>query len=231
MSNAPAYGAYRTGRLWAAAGVSFGVLFVGSGFALLSLLEFDERCSHGMVQGPGRLRDVRNQAFPPATICEFEGGDVSAGGTGILGAVLWLSLLALAVSVVAALLAECFEPPAEHHLAEPVSRADKLRRTGTAFFVTGSVFLMFYALVAWQLFTGPSSSCSAGSDWGSNSPRTLDYSFFPPQATCQYSSGMTRQMVPEWAQSLAVVLAVPALIAGVGFVLAWRRWWSERRRP
>lgn len=217
--------------MWAVAGVSTGVVLIGSVLALFGMLEFDERCSQGLVTGPGRLLDVRDRVFPPATICEFEGGDVSAGGTGVLGAVLWLSMLCLVLCVLTALIAECFEARLDRELVVPMSRAGKLRRTGTALFVTGSVFLMFYALVGWRLFTGPSSVCSSGAEWASNPPRTLDHSFIPPQATCQYTSGMTRQMHPDWVGGLVLASAVPALIAGVGFALAWRRWWRERRDP
>ncbi|MFE5813136.1 hypothetical protein ACFQ6S_06985 [Streptomyces sp. NPDC056479] len=230
MSNVHAYGGYRTGGLWAAAGISFGAVVVGSGLALFGMLEFDEQCSHGLVEGPGRLLRVRDQAFPPATICEFERGEVSSvGGSGVLSVLLWGSLLVLVVCLFAALVAECFEPRLGSNQVVPMSRVAKLRRTAAAFFVTGSGFLLFYALAGWQLFTGPSSVCSAGADWGFHPPKTLEYSFFPPQATCQYASGETWQMNPDWVASLAVELAVPALIAGVGFVLACRRWGVERR--
>ncbi|MER5753220.1 hypothetical protein [Streptomyces sp. NPDC002088] len=230
MSNARTHGGYRTGGLWAAAGISFSAVVLGSGLALFGMLEFDERCMHGLTQGPGRLLRVRDQAFPPATICEFERGEVSSvGGSGVLSALLWVSLSALVLCLLAALIAECLEPRLGSDLVVPMSRAEKLRRTGAAFFVAGSVFLMFYALAGWRLFTGPSSVCSAGADWGTNTPRTLEYSFFPPQATCQYTSGLTRQMNPDWVASLSMELAAPALIAGVGFVLAWRRWRLERR--
>ncbi|MDG4863423.1 hypothetical protein P8605_35310 [Streptomyces sp. T-3] len=230
MSNVRMSGSYRTGGLWIAAAISFGAVVVGSGWAGFGMLEFDERCSHGMVPGPGRLLRVRDQAFPPATICEFAGGEVSSiGGSGVLSALLWVSLLVLVICLFAALVAECFEPRLGSDLVMPMSRAEKLARTAAAFFVTGSGFLMFYAWVGWRLFTGPSSVCSAGADWGSHAPRTLEYSFFPPQATCQYASGEKWKINPDWMASLAVELAVPALIAGVGFVLAWRRWRSERR--
>jgi len=224
------YGSYRTAGLWVAAGISFGAVVVGSALALLGMFEFDEDCMHGLVKGPGRLHNVRNQAFPPATICEFEHGDItSVGGGVVLGGLLWLSMLVLVVCVLGALIAEWFEPRLDSALAEPMSRAAKLRRTGVALFVTGSVFLMFYALAGWKLLAGPSSACSAGADWGINAPKTLEYSFFPPQATCRFTSGMTRRMNPDWVASLATELAVPVLLAGVGFVLAWRRWHSERR--
>lgn len=221
MSNARTYGGYRTGGLWVATGISFGAVVVGSGLALLGMFEFDERCMQGMTQGPGRLLRVRDQAFPPATICEFQHGDVSSiGGRGVLSVLLWGSLLVMVTCLLVALIAECFDPRLGSDLVVPMSRGERLRRTGTAFFVTGSVFLMFYALVGWRLFAGPSSVCSVGADWGTNAPKTLEYSFFPPQATCQYTSGLTRRMNPDWMASLAMELAVPALIAGVGFALA-----------
>ncbi|MFI9048244.1 hypothetical protein [Streptomyces sp. NPDC053427] len=230
MSNALEHGGYRTGGLWIAAGISLGAVVVGSGLALFGMLEFDERCMQGVTQGPGRLLRVRQQAFPPATFCEFQHGEVSSiGGRGVLGVLLWGSLLALVTCLFVALIAECFDPRVGSDLVKPMSRAEKLRRTWTALFVTGSVFLMFYALAGWRLFAGPSSACSAGADWGTQAPKTLEYSFFPPQATCRYTSGLTRQMNPDWVASLAMELAVPTLIAGVGFVLAWRRRGAERR--
>ncbi|KUJ49783.1 hypothetical protein AB0N87_08790 [Streptomyces sp. NPDC093228] len=230
MPNVRTHGSYRTGGLWAGAGISFGALVVGCGVALLDMLEFDERCNHGLIRGPGRLLRVREQAFPPATVCEFERGDVSSvGGTGVLGALLWLGMVALVVCLVVALVAEWFEPRLGSDLVVPTTRGRKLRRTGTAFFVTGSVFLMLYALAGWKLFTGPASVCSAGADWGADAPRTLAYSFFPPQATCQYTSGLTRRMNPEWVASLLMESAVPALLAGVGCALAWLRLRAERR--
>ncbi|MFF3346533.1 hypothetical protein [Streptomyces sp. NPDC002779] len=194
------------------------------------MIEFDERCMQGLTTGPGELLRTREQAFPPATVCEFQHGDVvSIGGRGVLGVLLWGSLLVMVVCLFVALIAECCEPPLGSDLVEPRSRTEKLRRTGTALFVTGSVFLMFYALAGWRLFTGPSSVCSAGGDWGEHAPRTLEYSFFPPQATCQYTSGMTRRMNPDWLASLTVQLSLPALVAGIGFALAWRRCRSGSR--
>ncbi|MGW0598901.1 hypothetical protein ACWD11_17365 [Streptomyces sp. NPDC002776] len=194
------------------------------------MIEFDERCMQGLTTGPGELLRTREQAFPPATVCEFQHGDVvSIGGRGVLGVLLWGSLLVMVVCLFVALIAECCEPPLGSDLVEPRSRTEKLRRTGTALFVTGSVFLMFYALAGWRLFTGPSSVCSAGGDWGEHAPRTLEYSFFPPQATCQYTSGMTRRMNPDWLASLTVQLSLPALLAGIGFALAWRRCRSGSR--
>ncbi|MDX3454493.1 hypothetical protein PV396_21520 [Streptomyces sp. ME02-8801-2C] len=229
MPNTRTYGSYRTGGLWAAAGISFGAVIVGSAVALFGMLEFDERCQQGLVTGPGALRHVRNQPFPPATVCEFERGDVtSVGGGLVLGGLLWLSMLVLVICLFAALIAEWFEPRLGGPWVTPISRTAKLRRTGTAFFVTGSAFLMFYALAGWKLLAGPASACSTGADWGTNPPRTLQYSFLPPQATCQYTSGMTRRMNPDWVASLATELAVPALVAGVGFALAWWRWRSDR---
>ncbi|MFI1353332.1 hypothetical protein ACH4TV_07080 [Streptomyces sp. NPDC020898] len=230
MSKTRTYGGYRTGGLWATVGLSFGAVMVGSALAAFGMTEFDEQCMHGLVTGPGELRNVRDQPFPPATVCEFENGDVtSIGGGWVLGTFLWLSMIALVVCLFAALIAEWFEPPLGSGLVVPRTRAAKLRRTGAAFFVTGSAFLMIYALAGWKLLAGPSSACSAGADWGTQPPRTLEYSFLPPQATCQYTSGLTRQMNPGWLASLATELAVPALMAGVGFALAWRRWSSERR--
>lgn len=90
--------------------------------------------------------------------------------------------------------------------------------------MTGSVFLIFYALAGRHLLAGPSSACAAGADWGTNPPRTLTYSFLPPQATCQYTSGLTRRMNPDWVASLATELAVPAVVAGAGFGVALWRW-------
>ncbi|MFI9769694.1 hypothetical protein ACIHJG_22885 [Streptomyces sp. NPDC052415] len=194
------------------------------------MIEFDERCMQGLTTGPGELLRTRDQAFPPATICEFQHGDVaSIGGRGVLGVLLWCCLLVMVVCLFVALIAECCEPPLGSDLVVPRTRTEKLRRTGTALFVTGSVFLMCYALAGWQLFAGPSSVCSAGGEWGEHAPRTLEYSFFPPQATCQYTSGMTRRMNPDWLASLTVQLSLPALLAGIGFALAWRRWAVERR--
>ena len=230
MSNTRTYGGYRTGGLWIAAGISFGAVVVGSALALFGMLEFDEQCAQGLVTGPGKLGDIRNRAFPPATICEFEHGDVtSIGGGFILGGLLWLSMLVLVVCLLVALVAEWFEPRLGGALVIPVSRAAKLRRTAVAFFVTGSAFLMFYALAGWKLLAGPSSACAAGADWKYNPPTTLSYSFLPPQATCRFTSGLTRRMNPDWVASLATELTVPALIAGVGFGLAWGRRREERR--
>ncbi|MFI0815326.1 hypothetical protein ACH4TX_03575 [Streptomyces sp. NPDC021098] len=221
MSNTLTHGAFRTGRLWAGAGVLSLVLFGSLTLAGVGSLEFDERCGHGMVTGPGRLLDVRRQAFPPAVICEYEGGEVSAGGTGVLGAVVWCALVGLVLCVVLALLAECVELPAGTGLQ--ISRTERLRRTGTAFFVTGSFFALVYGLAAWPLLTGPSSACSAGGEWGSYPPKTLDYTLFPPQATCMFHSGTTSRLNAGWVASLTVMLAVPALISAAGLALAWRR--------
>ncbi len=111
ISNARTYGGYRTGGLWVATGISFGAVAVGSGLALLGMFEFDERCMQGMTQGPGRLLRVRDQAFPPATICEFQHGDVSSiGGRGVLSVLLWGSLLVMVTCLLVALIAECFDP-------------------------------------------------------------------------------------------------------------------------
>ncbi|MGA4837777.1 hypothetical protein [Streptomyces sp. G45] len=64
MSHIRTHGAYRTDGLWAATAIAFGVVVVGSGIALFGMVEFDEQCNHGLVRGPGRLLDVRNQSFP-----------------------------------------------------------------------------------------------------------------------------------------------------------------------
>ncbi|MEU5167217.1 hypothetical protein [Streptomyces mutomycini] len=230
MSNVSVHSGYRTGGLWAAAGISFTVLTVASAIAVFGMLEFDERCMHGLIEGPGRLRDVRYQAFPPATVCEFQGGDVlSVGGRAVLGTLLRAGLAVMVACVFVALLAECLDPRPGGRFVTPMSRAEKLRRTGTAFSVTGSAFLLVYALAGWKLLVGPSSACSAGADWGLHAPRTLEYSFFPPQATCQYTSGMTERMNPDWVASLTAQSAAPALLAGIAFAVAFRRWGVERR--
>ncbi|MEU1483270.1 hypothetical protein [Streptomyces sp. NPDC005752] len=230
MSNVSVHSGYRTGGLWTAAGISFTVLTAASAVAVFGMLEFDERCMHGLVEGPGRLRDVRYQAFPPSTVCEFQGGDVmSVGGRDVLGSLLWVSLSVVVVCMFVALLAECLDPRPGGRLVTPMSRAGKLRRTATAFSVTGSAFLLLYALAGWKLLAGPSSACAAGADWGFHAPRTLEYSFLPPQATCQYTSGMTERMNPDWLASLTAQSAAPALLAGIAFALAFRRWSVERR--
>ncbi|MFJ4714948.1 hypothetical protein [Streptomyces sp. NPDC088785] len=223
------HGAYRTGPLWGAAGVCLGVLVLCSGLALFGMLEFHERCAQGLITGSGALGDIHDQAFPPATVCEFAGGDVtSVGGRWPLAALSWLALAGLVGCLLLALAAECCEPvPGPDHVV-PMTRAAKLRRTGTAFFVTGSVFAGCYALAGGRLLAGPSSACAAGADWGTQAPRTLDPSFLPPQATCRYTSGLTRPLNPDWLASLSVELAVPALLAGVGFALAWWRLRQER---
>ncbi|MGW1116591.1 hypothetical protein ACWD5B_05700 [Streptomyces tanashiensis] len=230
MSPRPPHGGYRTGGLWAAAGIAFGVVVIGSGAALLSMLEYDERCAQGLVQGPGGLLRTRYQAFPPATVCVFERGEVSSlDDWGVLGPLLRLALAVLVVCLFAVLVAEWFEPRPGGPWVRPMSRAEKLSRTGTAFFVTGSAFLTLYALAGWKLLAGPSSACSRGGDWGSHAPRTLEYSFLPPQATCQFTSGLTSRLNPDWAAALTAQAAVPALVAGIGFALAWRRRREERR--
>ncbi|MGW0792543.1 hypothetical protein ACWD04_31080 [Streptomyces sp. NPDC002911] len=230
MSNAHIPGGYQTGGLWIAAGLSFGVVVVGSGLALFAMMEFDERCMQGLTQGPGRLLRVRDHAFPPATVCEFQHGEVaSLGGHGVLNVLLWTSLLVMVTCLLASLLAECLDPRLGSGLVVPMTRVQKLRRTGTAFFVTSSVFLLFYALAGWNLVTNPSSACSAGSDWGAYAPETLDRSLFPPQASCRFTSGLTRQLNPDWVASLAIGLAVPAVVAALGLGLALRRWIGERR--
>ncbi|MFB6835875.1 hypothetical protein [Streptomyces sp. NPDC056361] len=230
MSDTRAHGGYRTGGLWAAAGISFGVVVIGSGVAAFGMLEYDERCMQGMVAGPGPLLRTRNEAFPPATVCEFARGEVSSlDDWSVLGPLLWLALAVLVVCLFAALLAEWFEPRVGAPWVRPMSRAEKLNRTGTALFVTGSMFAMLYALAGWKLLAGPSSACSTGGDWGENAPTTVAYSFFPPQATCRYTSGTTSLLTPEWLASLTAQSAAPALVAAVGFALAWRRRRAERR--
>ncbi|MFE0653734.1 hypothetical protein ACFVZH_34750 [Streptomyces sp. NPDC059534] len=230
MSHTRTHGGYRTGGLWAVAGIAFGVVVIGCGLALLTMLEYDERCMQGMTRGPGALLRTRNEAFPPATVCEFERGDVSSlDAWVVLGPILWLVLAALVLCLFSALVAEWFEPRVGAPWVRPMSRAEKLNRTATALFVTGSAFAMLYALAGWKLLAGPSSACVTGGDWGSNAPRTLEYSFFPPQATCQYTSGMTSRLNPDWLASLTAQSAAPALIAAVGFALAWRRRREERR--
>ncbi|MGA5493929.1 hypothetical protein ACPCSP_06140 [Streptomyces cinereoruber] len=230
MADTRTYGGYRTGGLWAAVGISFTAVLIGSGLALFLMLEYDERCSQGLVQGPGGLRGIRNQAFPPATVCEFERGEVSSlGNAWVLGALLWVALVVLVVCLFTALVADWFEPRPGDPLVEPRSRAEQVSRTGAAFFVTGSLFLLLYALAGWELFTGPSSACSASGDWGYHPPRTLEYSFFPPQATCQYASGTTEHLTSGRLSSLTALSALPALVAGVGFALARRRRREERR--
>ncbi|MGA4837776.1 hypothetical protein [Streptomyces sp. G45] len=153
----------------------------------------------------------------------------SVGGSGVLSAVLWAGLLVMVGCLLVALLAECCEPPLGSALVMPMSRSAKLRRTGAVFFVIGSAFALCYALAGWKLLAGPSSACSTGADWGSERPRTWEYSLLPPQATCQYTSGHTQRLNPDWLASLTVELAIPALLAGIGFVLAWHRWRQERR--
>ncbi|MFJ3701074.1 MULTISPECIES: hypothetical protein [Streptomyces] len=230
MSHERTHGGYRTGGLWAAAGIAFGALAVCLFLALFGMLEFDERCMHGLVSGPGRLQEVRYQAFPPATVCEFQGGDVmSVGGREVLGPLLRVSLLVVVVCGALALLAECFDPRPGGRLVTPMSTTEKVRRTGTAFTVTGSTFLLLYALAGSRLLAGPSEACSAGGDWGDQAPRTLDHSFFPPQATCQFTSGLTEPLNHSWLASLTAQSAAPALLAGVGFALALRRRRAESR--
>ncbi|QNP68561.1 hypothetical protein IAG44_03125 [Streptomyces roseirectus] len=224
------HGSYRTNGLWAAVGFSFAALSLGVMVAVFAMLEYDERCMHGLVEGPGKLLATRDQAFPPATVCEFEGGEVSTiGGHGPFNWLMWAGMAVLVGCLLVALVAECLQPPLGSRLAVPMTRGAKLRRTGAAFTVLGSLFAGWYALTGWQLLAGPSSACGRGADWGSQQPRTLDPSLFPPQATCQYTSGLTRRLNPEWMASLAVELAVPALLAGVGFGLALWRWSTERR--
>ncbi|KUL36954.1 hypothetical protein ADL22_23875 [Streptomyces sp. NRRL F-4489] len=213
------------------AGIAFAALVAGCALALFTMLEFDERCAQGITKGPGRFLRARHEAFPPATVCAYEHGEVaSLGGSGALHLFLWAALAVMTGCLFTALIAECLDPrPGGSRLVVPMTRSAKLRRTGLAFSMTGTVFLLFYARAAWRLFAGPSSVCAAGADWGSQPPRTLEYSFLPPQATCRFASGMTRQLNPDWVASLATELAVPALLAGAGFALAWHRHRTERR--
>ncbi|MFI2778320.1 hypothetical protein [Streptomyces sp. ALB3] len=230
MSYARTPHGYRTDGLWATAGIAFGALTVFLFLAVVAMSDFGERCAHGLIQGPGRLREVRHQAFPPATVCEFQGGEVvSVGGRDVLGTLLWTGLLVMVVCLFVALLAECLDPEPGGRLVTPMSRTRKLRRTGTAFAITGFAFLLLYALAGWRLVQGPSSACSAGRDRDVLAPRTLEYSLFPPQATCQYASGHTKRVNPPWLVSLTAQSAAPTLLAGVGFALAWRRRGAERR--
>lgn len=230
MPTSPPHGGYRTGRLWAVAGICCLLLLVGTALALFGMLEFDEQCMQGLTQGPGSLQRTRDQAFPPATVCEFQYGDVtSVGGRAVLGTALWICLLVLLACVLVALVAECLDPRPGGRFVVPMTRAMKLRRTGAAFFVAGGCFAIVYALVGWRLLAGPTGACARGADWGSNAPRTLEYSLLPPQATCQYGSGMTEHLNPGWASALAAELAVPALLAAVGLALACWRWNAERR--
>ncbi|WP_222721703.1 hypothetical protein [Actinomadura sp. HBU206391] len=229
MPNAPRYAAFRTGLLWVLVGWLFLVLLVSLGWSWFSALEFDERCNQGIVEGPGQLQDIRRPAFPPAVICEYTQGEISAGGTGLLGAVMWLSLILLVLAVLLALLAECVESPAGARLTSPISRRDKLHRTSAVFVATAFPFLLIYGLAAWPLITGPSSSCGARGEWLGHPPKTLEYSLFPPQATCQYASGMTSELNPGWVVVLATALSIPMAIAGTSVVLAWHRRRLERR--
>ncbi|UIX31078.1 hypothetical protein [Streptomyces sp. GQFP] len=119
------HGVFRTVRWWTAAGTSLVVLFISLGWSLLTSLEFDEQCNQGVVDGPGRLLDIRRQTFPPAVICEYEQGDVSAGATGVLGAVVWLSVVCLTVSVLLGLLVEWTDPPTPGTTDRLVPRAPR----------------------------------------------------------------------------------------------------------
>ncbi|WP_432123607.1 hypothetical protein [Streptomyces sp. C10-9-1] len=232
MSQIRAYGRYRTGGLWAGAGVSLTVVVVGSLVALFGMLEFDERCMHGLVQGPGGLRRVRYRAYPPATVCEFQGGEVSSVGSGtVLAVLLWAAMGVLVVCLLGALLAECFAPRPGGPLVVPTTPAADLRRTGATLLSMGSAFLLLYVPVGWPLLTGPSSACAAGGEWGAHPPATLEYGFFPPQATCRYTSGRTEHLNADWLANLAVLPAVPTLIAAAAFGLALRRRSEERRAP
>ncbi|MFK0230736.1 hypothetical protein ACIQUL_33750 [Streptomyces sp. NPDC090303] len=230
MTDAGAHGGYRTGGLWVGAGVALAVVLLGSAAALLGMLEYDERCTQGLVRGPGELRRTRHQAFPPATVCVFERGEVSSlDGWPVLAALLWAALTVLVLCLLTALVAEWFVPRPGPRWVAPMSRAEKLSRTGTTLFVTGSVFLTLYAAAGWKLLAGPSSACVRGGDWRYHPPRTLEYSLFPPQATCQFASGATSRLNPDGLVSLTDWAAVPALLAGIGFALAWRRRREERR--
>ncbi|MET7573777.1 hypothetical protein ABZT04_35610 [Streptomyces sp. NPDC005492] len=230
MPDARTHFGYRTDGLWAVAGIAFCVLVLGSGLALFGMLGFGEECMQGLTKGPGRLLHVRNQAFPPATVCEFRNGDVtSIGGGWALGLLLWAALVTMAGCLLVAMIAEFLDPRVDSARVVPMSPVTKLRRTGAAFLVSGSVFLTLYLLTGWKLLAGPSSACSTGADWGSQVPTTLDPGFFPPQATCRYTSGLTRQLNPDWVGSLTMATALPALLAGLGFALALRRWHAAQR--
>ncbi|MFI7005206.1 hypothetical protein [Streptomyces sp. NPDC050145] len=220
---------YRTDGLWAASAIAFAALVVGCGIALLGMLEFGEHCTQGLTEGPGRLLRVRDQAFPPATVCAFEQGEVaSVGGRAPLGFLLWAGLVVMVVALLGALVAECLDPRPGSDLVRPMSRTEKVRRTGAALFVLGSVFLMAYFLAAWRLLPSPSAACSDGDGWSPGAPRTLDASLFPPQATCRFASGETRGINPDWLVSFVVELTVPALLAAFAFGLALRRRAAER---
>lgn len=229
MSHGETTAGYRTDRLWATAAIAFCALLAGSAVALMGMLEFGERCTQGLTGGPGRLLRTRDQAFPPATVCEFEHGEVaSVAARTPLGFLLWVCLAVLVVALLGALVAECLDPLPGGDLVRPMSRTEKVRRTGVAFFVLGSVFLMAYLLTAYELLLGPSTACSNGGDWSASPPETIGASLFPPQATCRLGSGMTRDLNPDWMVSLVVELAVPAALSALAFGLAWWRRAADR---
>ena len=99
----------------------------------------------------------------------------------------------------------------------PVSRRLAIRYARLA--VLTFVALIMLAPFAWL-------ACSTFKD-----PAVLnEYSFLPPQATCVFRSGETSRLLPGWVGVLATALSVPMVIAGVGFVLAVRRWRGSRRQ-
>ncbi|MFJ5263211.1 hypothetical protein ACIQAC_22365 [Streptomyces sp. NPDC088387] len=226
------YGAFRTERLWAVAGASSLALLLGTAAAFIGTLEFDERCAHGMVGGVGQLGATRTRSFPPATICEYTGGDVTAGATGIFGVLLWFALAGAIVPVVLALLADCFECPAGTPFTRPATREAKLRRTGLTFGMSATLFLPLYVLTAWPLLRGGlTGACAADGEWGSYAPRTLDASYFPPGATCESTAGYTSALLPGWIQGVVTALGVPMILAGAALALAWWRWRQPEPSP
>jgi len=124
MADTGAHGGYRTGGLWAVTGVAFGAMLLGSAAALLGMLEYDEQCMQGLVRGPGELLRTENRAFPPATVCVFERGEVSSlDGWGVLGPMLWIAMAVLVVCLLAALVAErCSGGFPVHPLAGPSAK-------------------------------------------------------------------------------------------------------------
>ncbi|MEU3688984.1 hypothetical protein [Streptomyces narbonensis] len=227
MSHTRTHGGYRTDRLWAVFRIALVATGLGSMVALAGMLSFDDECGRGWIEGPGTPKGTRFEAFPPAAVCEFERGEVSSTGDA-LGGFLWVAMTVLVVCLFTALIAEWCEPRLGGPLVVPMSRAEKRNRTGAAFFVTGSAFLVLYALAGWRLFLGPSSVCSGGDGRG---PTTTAYDLFPPQATCLTASGSVSRLNPDWVTSLTALSALPALVAGIGYALAVRRLRAERRTP
>ncbi|MFC9705965.1 hypothetical protein ACFTWD_35320 [Streptomyces sp. NPDC056943] len=225
MSHTQTHGGYRTDPLWAVFRVALVATGLGSAAALVGTLNADDECGRGWIDGPGAPTGTRFEAFPPSVVCEFERGEVSTTGD-VLGGFLWVAMTVLVVCLFTALLAEWCEPRLGGPLVVPMSRTEKRGRTGAAFFVTGSAFLILYALTGWQLFLGPSSVCSGGDVRG---PATTSYGFFPPQATCLTGSGSVSRLNPDWVTSLTTLSALPALVAGIGYALAVRRLRAERR--